>query len=189
MRRREAGRTGGRAGDAARKPVAGLPPAGAAPAREPSHGSHPGGFGTRPGGTTAPVRGASLTARFIAGHASADRSWAKAERHSPEPRQSVERRAGLRHWPVISGDPEMDPTARRVTGCGDPHQRLSALCSPHFFRGAETDKGHPAPHQTGRRSFGQSAGSIGQSAGSTTERDDMLARIPALMDIRLDGRG
>jgi hypothetical protein len=49
------------------------------------------------------------------------------------PQQSVERRAGPRHGPVISGDPEMGPLARRATGCGVPHQRLSALCSPRFF--------------------------------------------------------
>jgi len=35
--------------------------------------------------------------------------------------------------PAISGDPEMDPTARRVMGAALPHQRLSAFCSPHFF--------------------------------------------------------
>jgi hypothetical protein len=64
---------------------------------------------------------------------------------SKKPQQSVERRAGPRHGPVISGDPKIDPTARRVIGCGDPHQRLSALCSPHFLSGAERDKGQPAP--------------------------------------------
>jgi hypothetical protein len=37
---------------------------------------------------------------------------------------------------VISGDPEIGPLARRTTGCGDPHQRLSALCSPSFFPGS-----------------------------------------------------
>src|SRR5204862_7681935 len=59
------------------------------------------------------------------------------------PQQGAERRAGPRHGPVISGDPEMGSTARRATRCGVPHQRLSALCSPRFFRGAETDKGNP----------------------------------------------
>src|SRR4051794_23788687 len=54
----------------------------------------------------------------------------------------------------ISGDPEIDPTARRVTGAALPHQRLSALCSPHFFWEPKTDKGAPAPIQPGRRSFG-----------------------------------
>src|SRR3954464_6688128 len=75
------------------------------------------------------------------------RSWLTAARKAPQkarpdavrrtPQQSDERRAGGRIPPVISGDPEMDLTARQVTGCGVPHQRLSALCSPHFFRGAE----------------------------------------------------
>src|SRR5215210_3632189 len=50
---------------------------------------------------------------------------------------------------------EIDPTARRVRGAALPHQRLSALCSPHFFRGAENGQGAPgAPLQTGRRSVG-----------------------------------
>jgi hypothetical protein len=50
------------------------------------------------------------------------------------PQQSAERRAGHRYWPVISGGPEIDPTARRVTGAALPHQRLSALCSPQGER-------------------------------------------------------
>src|SRR3954447_12876156 len=66
------------------------------------------------------------------------------------PQQSAERRAGGRIPPVISGDPEMDLTARQVTGCGVPHQRLSALCSPHFFRGAENRRRAPGalPNRT-----------------------------------------
>src|SRR5436305_1316203 len=47
--------------------------------------------------------------------------------------------------PVISGDPEIGSTARRATGAALPHQRLSALCSPHFLKGAESDQRHPAP--------------------------------------------
>src|SRR6185503_241629 len=34
-------------------------------------------------------------------------------------------------------------------GAAYPHQRLSALCSPRFFLGAETDKGIPAPLKPG----------------------------------------
>ena len=60
-------------------------------------------------------------------------------------RMHAERRAGPHHGPVISGDPEMDPIARPGHGCGDPHQRLSALCSPQFIWGAETDKGTRRP--------------------------------------------
>jgi len=71
------------------------------------------------------------------------------------PQQSVERRAGLRYWPVISERSRRStPTARRVRGAALPHQRLSAFCSPHFFRGAEKDKGDPAPSPNGRRSVG-----------------------------------
>ncbi|MGB9369951.1 MAG: hypothetical protein WCE79_28495, partial [Xanthobacteraceae bacterium] len=47
---------------------------------------------------------------------------------------------------LISGDPEMGPTARRTTGAALPHQRLSALCSPHLFEEEQKkDKGHPPP--------------------------------------------
>ncbi len=52
------------------------------------------------------------------GYASAARSWANAERHSPEPQQGAARRAGPRHGPVIFGDPKIGPLARRTTGCG-----------------------------------------------------------------------
>src|SRR4051794_1458930 len=88
------------------------------------------------------------------------RSWLTAARKAPQkarpdavrrtPQQSAERRAGGRIPPVISGDPEMDLTARQVTGCGVPHQRLSALCSPHFFRGAENRRRAPGalPNRT-----------------------------------------
>src|ERR1700752_2079142 len=55
--------------------------------------------------------------------------------------------------PVISGDPEMDLTARQVTGCGDPHQRLSALCSPHFFRELKRTRATGALPKTGGRSI------------------------------------
>ena len=69
---------------------------------------------------------------------------AKAERLLP--RAAAERREARRRAipPVISGDPEIGRSARKVTGCGVPHQRLSALCSPLFFGGAETDKARPA---------------------------------------------
>jgi hypothetical protein len=71
---------------------------------------------------------------------------AKAERLLP--RAAAERREARRRAipPVISGHPEIGLAARRVTGCGVPHQRLSALCSPHFL-GVETDKGYPPPSQ------------------------------------------
>src|SRR3954453_20887304 len=55
------------------------------------------------------------------------------------PRAAAERREA-RGWAfpaVISGGPEMGPTARRATGAAYPHQRLSALCSPLSFIKAE----------------------------------------------------
>src|SRR5947209_20340410 len=54
-------------------------------------------------------------------------------------RAAAERREA-RGWAfpaVISGDPEMGPTARRTTGAAYPHQRLPALCSPLSFIRAE----------------------------------------------------
>ena len=63
------------------------------------------------------------------------------------PQQSVERRAGLRHGPVISGDPEMGPLRDGSRGAALPHQRLSALCSPRFFGERKSDQGAgPARH-------------------------------------------
>jgi hypothetical protein len=56
-------------------------------------------------------------------------------------KNNAERRAGQRHWPVIPGDPGIGPTARRATGCGVPHQRLSALRFPsHHVRGERLGK-------------------------------------------------
>src|SRR5947208_890137 len=71
------------------------------------------------------------------------------------PQQSVERRAGGRIPPVISGDPEMDPAARRVIGCGVSAPAPVGALLPLIFWGAETDKGCPLPSRSGRRSFGR----------------------------------
>jgi hypothetical protein len=79
----------------------------------------------------------------------APRAKARPDAGRRTPQQSAERRAGPRHGPVISGDPEMGSLRDGPPGAAYPHQRLSALCSPRFFRGAETDKGIPAP-QTNR---------------------------------------
>ena len=62
------------------------------------------------------------------------------------PQQSVERRAGLRHWPVIFGRfPKIGPLARRTTGCGASAPAPVGALLPSFFWGTEKDKGHPAP--------------------------------------------
>src|SRR2546430_1559361 len=82
------------------------------PARVLTHGTHPGGGGAPPGDTMIPCQEL------------ADDRWtylAPSTKARPAavvrtPQQSAERRAG--HGPVISGDPEIGPTARRVTGCG-----------------------------------------------------------------------
>ena len=63
------------------------------------------------------------------------------------PQQSAERRAGLRHWPVISGVPEMGPLARRATGRRGFRTSACRRSAPLFFFGErKTDEGHPEPH-------------------------------------------
>jgi len=47
------------------------------------------------------------------------------------PRWSAERRAGRRHRPVISGDPEIGPTARRATGAAFRTSACRRSASPH----------------------------------------------------------
>jgi len=105
--------------------------------------SLPGGVGAPPGGTTASCQELAddRWARF------APSTKARPDAGMRTPQQSAERRAGPRHGPVISGRSRRWARPRgEPPGAAYPHQRLSALCSPHFFRGAETDKGHPAPH-------------------------------------------
>ena len=42
-------------------------------------------------------------------------------RRQKSPRWSAERRAGLRHWPVIPGDPGIGPNRKAGHGYGDPY--------------------------------------------------------------------
>ena len=79
------------------------------------------------------------------GFASTDRRWANAERHSPEPLQSVERRAGLRYWPVISGDPEIGLAARRATGAAASAPAPVGALLPSHFSGNGNRRGQPEP--------------------------------------------
>ena len=58
------------------------------------------------------------------------------------PQQGAERRAGRRIRLVISGDPEMDLTARQVTGCGASAPAPVGALLPSFW-GAESDEGAP----------------------------------------------
>jgi hypothetical protein len=97
---------------------------------------------TRPGGTTAPVRGDGPSSSRDT--QARNRSWANAEMHSPEPLHSVERRAGPRHGPVISGDPEMGATARRVTGCGASAPAPVGALLPSFFWSGNRRRRKPA---------------------------------------------
>ena len=89
--------------------------------------SYSGGVGAPPGDTTIPCR------------EPADRR--KCRKARPDavvrtPPQSVERRAGLRHGPAISGDPEMGPLARRTTGCGASAPAPVGALLPSRFSGS-----------------------------------------------------
>ena len=170
MRRLDGGagrRRGRRTGPQLRQPAPGNsgPRAGAAPAL-PARNRHPGGVGAPPGGTTAPCQELADRRRIMR----AAKARPDAGRRTPQ--QSAERRAGPRHGPVIFGDPEIGPLARRTTGCGVPHQRLSALCSPHFSGSGNRRRG-PAASQPGRRSVGCSTIKVETDASAIrrVERD------------------
>src|ERR1051326_8749641 len=84
-------------------------------------------------------------------------SRSKEERRGGAPRGAPVRVMG-RQFPPAGGT---GPTARRATGCGVPHQRLSALRSLTFGEGAspcqrgDGNAGAPrALREQGRRSFG-----------------------------------
>ncbi len=136
-------------------PVAGDNPAGAAPAR-PARNRSPGRLRQPALGVLRPLCEELANGPADSpGCASAGRSRGIAEERCQEPQQGAERRAGLRHWPVISGDPEMGSTARRALGCGvSAPAPVGALLPLIFSTGAEDRQGAPAPSSTGRRSVG-----------------------------------
>ena len=72
-----------------------------------------------------------------------DESAARRRKENAAAERRKARRSAIR--PVISGDPEIGSTARRATGCGVPHQRLSALCSPHFLGSGNKQRGTRSP--------------------------------------------
>ena len=147
----QAGGGTGETGPRIRQPAPGNsgPRAGAAPAGALTHSAHSGGVGAPLGGTTASCQ--ELADDRWACFAPSTKARPDAGRRTPQ--QSAERRAGPRHGPVISGDPEIGPLARRTIGCGASAPAPVGALLPSFFRGAETDEGHPgALAQTGRRS-------------------------------------
>src|SRR2546423_1790105 len=83
----------------------------------------------------------------MATRAPIDEGAARRRKENAAAERRKARRSAIR--PVISGDPEIGSTARRATGCGVPHQRLSAFCSPHFFKGSGKQTRGTRPHQTG----------------------------------------
>ena len=118
--------TGGGRGDARSNPAAGKTPLARRP-RASLVSSHPAATETALG-HYGPCARSSLTARFITGHASADRSWANAERHSLEP--LVERRE-------VSAFRKRAPRLASVAYL----VRLAALRSPHGREGEESGEG------------------------------------------------
>ena len=97
--------------------------------------THSGVPGTPPGGTTA-------AREELADGRGANASTKSAARDVKMPRWSAERRAGRRHRPVISGEPEIGPTARLATGAAF---RASACrrSAPSFETGGIQDDGAP----------------------------------------------
>ena len=105
--------------------------------------SHSGGVGAPPGGTTASCQ--ELADDRWARFAPPTKARPDAVRRTPQ--QSAERRAGLRHWPVIFGDPKIGPLARRTIGCGASAPAPVGALLPSFFRERKWTKGHPPPPQ------------------------------------------
>ena len=102
-----------------------------------SSAERPGGVGAPPGGTTA-------SRQELADRRKCRKARPDAVRRTPQ--QSVERRAGPRHGPVISGDPEIDPLARRVTGVRRFRTSACRRSAPLiFFRERKLTKGIRRP--------------------------------------------
>ena len=170
MRRLERGagrRRDRRTGPGIRQPAPGNsgPRAGAAPAGALTHSAHPGGVGAPPGGTTASCQ--ELADDRWAHFAPPAKARPDAGRRTPQ--QSAERRAGPRHGPVISGDPEIGPLARRATGCGVSAPAPVGALLPSIFRERKQAKGHPPPSRTGRRSFARALVIPGPSEARSPE--------------------
>jgi hypothetical protein len=80
----------------------------------------------------------------------ANATWKARPGNRKEPRWSAERRAGWRYQPVISGEPEIGPTARRATGCGASAPSACRRSAP-LVAGGKEDNGVPdAANNTGR---------------------------------------
>src|SRR5207249_3396960 len=79
-----------------------------------------------------------------------------------KPRWSAERRAGRRHRPVIAGEPEIGPTARRATG--------AAFRTSACRRSAPLMRGHKTTAPPRRKEQGQrSVGLFSEDRGRMTE--------------------
>jgi hypothetical protein len=155
----EAGRTEGGAGEQAlSSSVAGAGGnPGPRPVRRPRAWSrkprHSGGVGAPPGGTMVPCQELA-DGRGLGRKPNRLRSKARPGAGRKTPRWSAERRAGQRHWPVISGEPEIGPTAKRVTGCSVPHpappSALPPLISARDGKKGKGDPGRPSKNPSRR---------------------------------------
>src|SRR5215216_2265169 len=68
-----------------------------------------------------------------------DQKWPDEKRGPRTEIAAVERREARRSaWTGISGRPEIGPTARRATRCGDPHQRRLGASPPSPLEGGTT---------------------------------------------------
>ena len=112
--------------------------AGAAPAL-PARNRHPGGGGAPPGGTMASCQ------ELADGGVDAAESAARRRKENAAAERREARRSAIR--PVISGDPEIDLAARRVTGAAFRTSACRRSASLIFFWKRRTGKGHPPPLQ------------------------------------------
>ena len=102
--------------------------------------AHSGGVGAPPGDTTIPCQ--ELADR----RANAGKRGPTLNENAAAERREARRPTSLAGHLRRSGD----GSAREADhGCGVPHQRLSALCSPHFFGDGKQTKGHPRAAQAG----------------------------------------
>src|SRR5947209_10230316 len=124
MRRRRRDELKGGAGEQALTSVAGARQfrafVGAAPAGVLTHSTHPGGGGAPPGGTTASCQELADGGAKSAAESAARRRKENAAAERRKARRSAYPAGDLRR----SGD---RPCHEAGHGCGDPHQRLSAL--------------------------------------------------------------
>jgi hypothetical protein len=104
--------------------------------------SHPGGVGAPPGGITA-------FCQELADSGARAPQKARPDAVRKTPQQSAERRAGLRHWPVISGDPEMELSRGSSSGAAFRTSACRRSAPLIFFGSRKWTRAPGAPFDPG----------------------------------------